>query len=125
MSRISGSLQSATIDGVAYDVMGDTNVSIMLNEWENESIPTSGNPVKKKMRRIATAESIVLGTSWEEKETLITLADSTDVVKFSLKFAGGDIIKGEGQINLDSDESEEMRTTVKFMPDGGWSFFTV
>jgi len=125
MSRISGSLQSVTIEGVAYDVMGDTNVSILLNQWENESVPTSGKPVKKKMRRVATAESIVLGTSWEEKETLIDLANSTDTLKFSMKFAGGDIARGQGQINLDSDESEEMRTTVKFMPDDGWKIFAV
>jgi len=123
MSRISGSLQSATIDGVPYDVMSDTNVSISLNEFENDSIPSSGKPIHKKMKRVAAAESIVLGTSWEEKETLINLANSVDTLTFSLKFAGGDVIKGEGHINIDSDESEENRTTVKFMPDGGWNIF--
>ena len=123
MSRISGSLQSATIEGVPYDVLGDTNVSIMLNEFENDSVPTSGKPIHKKMKRIAAAESIVLGTSWEEKETLIDLANSVDTLKFSIKFAGGDIIRGEGHINIESDESEENRTTVKFLPDSGWNIF--
>jgi len=123
MSRIAGTPKSVTIEGVPYDVLGDANISIMLNQWENESIPTSGLPIQKKSKRIATAESVVIGTSWEEKATLIELADSLDKIKFSIEFAGGDTIKGRGQINLDSDESEEMRTTVKFMPDEGWTIF--
>lgn len=124
MSRISGTLRSATINGVAYDVMADTNVSIMLNEYENESVATSGKPVHKKTKRVAQVESLVLATSWEEKKDLIDIANSTDTITLGLEFAGGDQIDGEGQINLDSDESEENRTTVKLMPDHGWAILS-
>lgn len=125
MSRIAGTPRSATIEGVAYDVLGDVNLSIMLNQYENDSVATSGKPIHKKTRRVATVESLVLGTSWDEKSTLIDLADSDSTIKFSITFAGGDKIKGEGHINLDSDESEESRTTVKFMPDNGWTILAV
>lgn len=123
MSRVSGSLQSCTIEGVGYDVLGDVNISNALNKWENDSIPTSGKAIQKKMRRIPAAESVVLGTSWEEKETLMSLADSLDTLKFALKFAGGDIIRCEGHFNIDSDESEENRTTIKILPNDGWTIF--
>lgn len=123
MSRVSGSLQSVTIEGVGYDVLGDTNISNPLNKWENDSIPTSGKAIQKKMKRVPAAESCVLGTSWEEKETLMSLADSIDTLKFALKFAGGDILRCEGHFNIDSDESEENRTTIKILPDDGWTVF--
>ena len=121
MSKIAGSLRKAIIDGVTYDVVADANVSIMLSLFENDSIATSGSAIHKKTKRVAKAESIVLGTSWEDRAVLRDVAESLDTISFSLEFAGGDSVSAFGHIHIESDESEELRTTVIFLPDEGWT----
>lgn len=123
MSRLGGTPRSASINGVSFDVMADTNVSIMSHEYENDAIPTSGVPVQKKTKRVPMAESLVLGVSYEELVVLRDWANSLDKHTFSLTFAGGDVAKAKGTFNVDSFESEECRATIKIMPDEDWTFF--
>jgi len=119
----SGSVRSLSIDGISFDVMSDANLSGLLNEFENDMIPTSGSPMLKKMRRIVKVESVVLATNWAEKEVLIEFADQLDLVTFSIEYASGTILKTKGTFNIESDESEENRTSITILPSQRWSSF--
>lgn len=123
MSRVGGTPREVTLAGVPYDVMGSCNISLMPNEYENDAIPTSGKPIQKKTKRVPKAESVILGVSIEELQTLVDSADSLDKINFSIKFAGEDVIRSKGQINIESYESEECACTVILLPDEKWKFF--
>lgn len=123
MADITGTPRAVTIEGVSYRVFADANISVNLNQFEGEAIANSGKASHKFTRRIPTAESIPLRVNWAECKTLRDAVDSLETLKFSIEFRGGDIIKGEGLINLEAYESEEGRLPVSFQPDNGWSIF--
>jgi hypothetical protein len=87
-----------------------------MNEYENSVIPTSGVGMLKKMKRVATIEGVVLVTDGGSKSVLVSKADGISELKFSIEYASGDIKKCQGYFNVESDESEENRTTIVIHP---------
>ena len=120
---VAGTPRAFSIEGVSYDLAADVNVSRLLSTYENSKIPTSGKAMTKKVKRVPTAESVVLITNETEKEQLRTLAEQIADVKFSFTWLSGDVVKCEGTFNIESDESEENRTTIVVHPADRWTHF--
>lgn len=116
MVRRAGSCRSMTIDGIAFDVAADGNLNDLMTEYENSVIPTSGRGMPKAMKRTPTIEGVVLITDGGSKSTLVTKADGISELKFSITYASGDVKKAQGVFNIESDESEENRTTISIHP---------
>lgn len=117
----SGSIRKFSIDTIGFDVAADANLSGLLSQYENSKIPTSGPAMTKKMKRVPTIESIVLITDGPSKDTLRALNEQLADVSFSVEYASGDIWKADGTFNIESDESEENRTTISLHPTGRWT----
>lgn len=118
-----GTPRKFTIEGISFDLAGDVNISRMLSIYENSKIPSSGKAMTKKVKRVATAESIVLLTVEREKEQLRVFAEQLEDVKFSITWINGDVVKCEGVFNIESDESEEQRTTIVVHASDRWTFY--
>lgn len=116
MPRLAGSIRKLTIEGIAFDVAADGNLSDLMNEYENSVIATSGVGMIKKLKRVATIEGVVLVTDGAAKDALVSYADGTSSLKFSVEYQSRDVKKAEGIFNIESDESEESRTTISIQP---------
>lgn len=116
MARLAGSIRKFTIEGIDFDVASDGNFSDVMSEYENSVIPTSGPGMIKKMKRVAVVEGVVLVTDGASKDAISDWADGTDPLKFSATYQSGDVKKFEGTFNIESDESEENRTTISIHP---------
>jgi hypothetical protein len=118
-----GTPRAFTIEGISFDLAADVNVSRLLSIYENSKIPTSGKAMSKKIKRVPTAESVVLITTEAEKEVLREFAEQIEDVKFSFTWIAGDVVKSQGNFNIEGDESEENRTTIVVNPSDRWTFF--
>lgn len=118
-----GTPRAFTIEGISFDLAADVNISRLLSTYENSKIATSGKAMTKKVKRVPTAESVVLITTEAEKEQIRVFAEQLEDVKFSITWLNGDVIKSEGTFNIESDESEEQRTTLVLHPSDRWTFF--
>jgi len=118
-----GTPRAFSIDGIGFDVAADVNISRLLSTYENSRIATSGKSMSKKVKRIPTAESIVLVTTEVEKLQLVSLSDQLADVKFSITWVSGDVVKCEGSFNIEGDESEENRTTIVVSPADRWTLY--
>jgi hypothetical protein len=119
----SGTPQKFTIDGIPYRLAGDVNVSLTPDTFENDLIPTTGEPMEKKVKRIAQAESVTLIVDWAEVVVLRASSESFGNKKFSFTWAGGDVTKSEGIFSMEPYESEEGRLPITIKPAGAWDIF--
>lgn len=126
MGEASGTLRGVTLDGLAFRVPADINVTLNLSEYENENIPTSGKSVHKKTLRSPDAEGVVLIANPIEQETLRTLAGRLEAFPISAELADGSVWRTTGTINFENVETQENRATVRIMPDravDAWELF--
>lgn len=121
---VAGSIRKFTVEGQVFDVAFDANSSGLLNKFENSRVRHSGGSMSKKVLRVPTVENIVLITDWAAKEDLKAFANQIEDVKMLIEYAGGDKIKAEGSFNIESDESEENRTTISLHPRDEWTVET-
>lgn len=126
MGEASGTLRGVTLDGLAFRVPADINVTLNLSEYENENIPTSGKSVNKKTLRSPDAEGVVLIANPVEQETLRDLAGRLEAFPISAELADGSVWRTTGTINFENVETQENRATVRIMPDratNAWELF--
>ena len=123
MADITGTLRKVTLDGITFDVMGDTNVTEMGSAFQNEAVPTSGRNLRKMTRRAETREGIVLACNGAERDVLQELAERTTDFPMSYETAAGDVYRATGFIEFESRETEEGRATVQLIPRNGWDSF--
>jgi len=123
MPDVAGSLRGMTIDGIAFRAAADANISETITQFENSMVASSGNAMRKMMKRVPVRESVVLLTNASEREQLIALAEGLDDLQFSYTNAAGDAYRCEGTFEIESHETEENRTTVQIHPRGSWTAF--
>lgn len=121
---VAGTPRAFSIEGISFDLAADVNLSGLLSIYENSKIPTSGKAMTKKIKRVLTVENVVLVTDWAAKEVLRTYAEQIEDVKFSFTYPDGSVLKSEGTFNIESDESEENRTTISVHPADRWTYFS-
>lgn len=121
--KTGGSIGKLTIEGIPFNVMGDANFNEVFTEYENELIPTSGEPMLVQKKRIAQVENVILGTNAADRESLRSFNDSLDELKMSYTNAEGATAKAQGKINIDGNETENNRTTLTLLPKKPWVVF--
>ena len=120
---ISGSIRNVTIDGVSYDVLGDSNFSEVGSQYMNEAVPTSGKNIRKMTRRVQSVSSVIIACEGSEKGRLETISDSNQDVSMSYETANGDVFRCDGFIEFESRETDENRGTLTLIPRDKWSPF--
>jgi hypothetical protein len=118
---VSGTLLKFTIEGQSFRLAADVNLTKILSTFANEMVPSSGEAMLKKTKRIPTGEGFVLLVNSEEAEDLKTFADSLTDLKISYTNAAGDEFKCEGAIEFENLESEESRATIQVHPRTTWT----
>ena len=119
----SGSIRSVTLAGIPYNVAADANINNLMTEYETSRIPTSGQSMKKMMRRIAQAESVVLVLDGTDRENLRQTAEAVADIEMSYETLAGDLYTSTGSINVEGWESEDNRVTVVMQPNEGWTAY--
>jgi hypothetical protein len=79
--------------------------------------------MRKMLKRVPVREGIVLVTNADEREVLKSFAEGLEDLKISYTNAAGDTYRCEGTIEVESNETEENRTTCKVMPREEWTPF--
>ena len=120
-----GTPEKLMIDGVTYDMFGDTNITFNPTKFEREGIATTGKTVQKTTKRVKTKEGVTIAASSSELEILTEKSDSLASKTFSVTYADMSVWRAVGQFNIESWESEEGRATIQIIPDGDWTPFNV
>jgi hypothetical protein len=123
MGNNTGSLRKIVLNGVTFDVPGDTNITFNNSKFTTEGMPTSGKTMFKMMRKVKTVESVELGTTPAEMEQIKELSEGLADITLSFELADGSVYKGKGRIDFESYESETGKTKIKLIPDGDWTPF--
>lgn len=121
--KISGSIRKCTVEGVAFDVAADANLTHVFTIYENSMVPTSGNGMRKMTKRIPSIEGLVLVCDANERLVLKDFAEGLDDVKVTVTLASGDSYRCEGTVEIENNESEENRTSCAIHPRGDWTKF--
>jgi hypothetical protein len=116
MGDNSGTLRKVVINGVTYDVMGDTNITFNKSSFEIEGMPTSGRTMFKMTRRVPTMDSVGLATNPAEAEELQSVSESLADATISVELADGSIYRTTGKINYESFESESNKSNIQIIP---------
>ena len=119
--NVSGSPRGFTSNGIPYTVAADADIAEMISEFENSMLPTSGIAMRKMTRRITGREGIVLSTNAAERELLKSDSEDIDDGKFSYTNAAGDTYMCEGTMEIEGNQTDTNRTTVKVFPRDKWT----
>jgi hypothetical protein len=123
MPDISGSIKGVSLEGVAYRVAADANISRRPINIENSMVPTSGKAMRKIVKMVPQAEGVVLVVNPGEMDTIKALAESLDIIKLQITHADNSIYRSNGQIQIEAHESEENRANVTLLPEEDWTLF--
>ena len=75
MPDTSGTMKGVSINGVAYRVMGDGNVTLAA-AYKNEGVATSGVMLRRMTKQARTLSGITLACNLQEYETLRTYTET-------------------------------------------------
>ena len=125
MSDTTGTPRKLTLDGTAFDVMADTNISEAGSRFENEAVPTSGRTMKKMTRRSQGVEGGTIACNGDERTLLREFDERTENFPMSYELASGDVYRAVGFIIFENRETEEYRATIQMHPAEGnqWEEF--
>lgn len=125
MSKTAGTPQKVTIAGITYDVPGDSDPT-RASKWANEFAPTTGDSIQKKVRQSPNIEGLTLALTVAEYEQLENVASNVDDVPLALTYAGGEVLRADGGINLGEYSAANATADVMLMPTSsdGWTAFT-
>jgi hypothetical protein len=123
MGKVAGSIKGVSLDGIGFDVTGDSSPSVVGGKTENDAIPTSGQAILKKTNRIQKIESLDIGCGDEELETLRELSNREVPFPLSYTTAGRGTFISTGAIELESHSPEEAKATVTLLPVVPWELF--
>jgi hypothetical protein len=120
---ISGTIRKVTLDGVTYNVAADANITEVGSAYQNESVPTSGQNMRKMTKRSENREGIDLIVNGDERDNLKMLAERVDDFPMSYETAAGDIYRATGWIEFESRETQDNKATVQLLPRDNWESF--
>lgn len=116
MADTGGSIRSLTVEGIPFRVTADANFTEIFTKFENSMVATSGKAMRKMMIRVMSVEGITLSTNGAERAYLKQFAETTKDLKLTYTNAAGDTINLLGAIEVENNETEENKTSVKFFP---------
>ncbi len=118
---VSGTPRGLELDGIAFNLLADVDVSEMGGSVEVEMIPTSGASMKKMTRRSQTRESVVVACDDQERELLQALSERVDNFPMVLTTAAGGNYHATGAIEFENRTLAENRATLKLLPVDNWT----
>lgn len=118
---ISGSIRKLALGGIDFDVAGDVNVSKILSKFENASVPTSGDNLRKMTKRAQVFDGVAIICDTAQADTLKGFADNLDDITMNLTLASGAKYKSVGFIEFATHETEELRGSVQLHPRADWT----
>jgi hypothetical protein len=118
---ISGSIRNVAINGIAYRVAADCNLTMPLSGYETTTVPSSGSNMFKMVKRSRIVEGLVLLTNQDERAQLQIEAETLSTYTLAVTNAAGDTARATGKINIENHETEENRTTVHLLPEDDWT----
>lgn len=116
---MSGSIQSAWVDSITYEVKADADFT-ENSEFETEGIATSGKTLFKSNKQIATVEGIDFIVDGTEKQTLIAVIRSKDIVPFGYKEEDGTVNNAKGRIQNAGRTTQEDTMSIIMIPEDVW-----
>jgi hypothetical protein len=123
-SKPAGTPQKVTINGITYDVTADSDPTL-ASKFANEMTPTTGNQIKKIVKQSPNMEGLTLAATKAELDELEKVAGLIEDVPMSMTYAGGEVVRADGGINLDTYSAQNATVDVMLMPAGveGWTSF--
>jgi len=118
--NLTGTWRSVRIKGVSYNVAADGSPNAIPSKWSKESIPTSGTPMIKMIRRAEDVESVDLAVNADEVLVLKGVAEELDAVTLSYTTAAGDSYDASGHVHLDARDYTDGKLPVKLLPQTDW-----
>ena len=118
---VSGTPRVLELNGIAFNLLADVDVSEMGGSVEKEAIPTSGENMMKMTRRAQTRESVVVACSDEERELLQALSERVANFPMSYTTAAGGSYHATGSIEFETRTLSENRATIKLLPVDNWT----
>jgi len=125
LNMIVGTVKKIIIGGITYAVPADVNLTVNLSSYVTEGMPTSGDTVFKKTKRVPTIEGADIITSFKEAASLKTVAESLANTTLAVVFADNTTYRSTGQINFENFESETGRSKVTLIPSTSVDPWTV
>lgn len=123
MGKVVGSIRKVTIDGVSFNAAADADFKQTRGSFANEAIATSGENMRKMVKRVETTEGVDLITTPADYETLKEKADSGKDFPMSYTTADGSVYRADGWIEVESRSTADGKTGVKMFPRGTWEAF--
>jgi len=117
----SGSLNKLSIDGIPFDVAGDADLSEVFSRYTNSIVPTSGTDTISQEARAREVTGVVVVVKPGDKSLLASIADSGDVVSLSYTHRDGTRYAGQGNINIENNQTMQNRTSMSLLPVGEWT----
>lgn len=116
MVDTAGSMRSFSVEGIPFRCFADSNFTEIFTNYENSMIATSGRAMRKMVKRVLSVEGVTLATNGAERAYLKAFAETTKDLRIVYENAAGDTITILGAIELENNESEENKTSVKIFP---------
>jgi hypothetical protein len=121
--NIVGSSKKFTVEGIAYRLAGDANIGEVITRYENSMIATSGESMRKMVRRVPAREAVDLILNSAEADQLKSFSEGLDNLTISYTNAAGDRFVCRGTLEIEKRESDTGKTTCKIEPVDDWTFF--
>ncbi len=120
---VAGSVKKLTLDGTTFRLAADAEINTKFGAFESETIPTSGEDMRKMTRRSQMADGVDVTVDAVEKELLIALSERTDAYALSYKDASGVLHTSKGGISIDDSSTQDGKVTIKILPLQKWEIF--
>jgi len=97
-----GSLLAVSIEGISFVPVADIDVSIVLNQWDNELEPNGSGPAStKSVRKVPSASNIMLRADAVEHGYLRDWSDDATIVEFYMTLRDGSVYGCRGLLKVD------------------------
>jgi len=116
--NVSGTPAKFTVEGIAFNLAADVDIEDVFVEWENSAIPTSGNPMRKMVKRTADQNGLIVMTNADERKSLKFFAESTSSLQLAVTNRAGDTTRCLGILEIPNNQTAENRTTLNAIPMG-------
>jgi len=97
-----GSVLDVNINGISFIPVTDTDISIVMNEWDNELEANGSGPASiKSVRKVPSASNIMLRVDSTELGFLRGWSDSAEQIEFFMVLRDGSVWGCVGLLKVD------------------------
>lgn len=117
-----GTVRAFALDGIPFTPTADANFSRKRGLYDVEALDTTGDAMLKKIKRAQLLESVTLGVSELEAQTIEALANGDDTVSCTYEDSARNKHRNpKVGIHIESHETETGTMTITIHPVTQWS----